>query len=232
LMLVYILVKPLAIWREYATKRYYVQGAGVMKKNTMVILALLFICFQMQIFANKAIDVEGKIVLLHENGTWAYEERTAVPVVQVPSEKDLYNMIKYDNDDVLLELYLDHYEGDDLKNTISVIYHYCFLKPDTEEFDLWVLKGIAYTAKLGSVFMITVGPFERDFVSNLFFYWNFAESMERKGRYSEALQYYEALKIRILETDGKYTYSVIDSSLDQVTTKIFKMNLLLSKQKP
>jgi hypothetical protein len=54
--------------------------------------------------------------------------------------------------------------------------------------------------------------------------------MERQGNIAEALRYYELLRGFVIATEGKYSYNVIDSSLDQLDTKIFKMKLLLSKQ--
>jgi hypothetical protein len=195
-----------------------------------VLLVFILTLYTLPAFANKAVDTEGRTIILHDDGSWEVEANNITYDVQLPDEKDLYKMIKYDRDDALLELYLEKYEGVDLKNTISVIYHFCFLKPNTEEFDIWRLKGIAYSQQYGKIFMITVGPYENEFVSNLVFYWDFAQSMERQGNIAEALRYYELLRGFVIATEGKYSYNVIDSSLDQLDTKIFKMKLLLSKQ--
>jgi hypothetical protein len=182
------------------------------------------------VYAKKAIDTEGRTIILHDDGTWEVEAKTVFPMVEIPSEKALYSMIKYDRDDAILKLYLDYYEGVDLKNTISVIYHYCFLKPNTEEFYLWRIRGIVHSEQYGKVFMITIGPYENEIVSNLVFYWDVAQSMEDNGNFLEALKYYELLKEYFIGTNGKYKYNVLISSLDQINTKIFKMKLLLSKQ--
>jgi len=67
-------------------------------------------------------------------------------------------------------------------------------------------------------------------VSNLFFYWAFALTLEREEKYDEALNYYKKLKTLYLNNSGKYIFDRwADNSVETIDGKIYKLTFLLNE---
>lgn len=182
-----------------------------------------------------AIREDGRTVILKDNNTWELEPRSTEISDEIPPEQTLFRYAMQEN---LYEHYLEIYEGDNLRNTIIVCYNIINGNNTTRMFSMeketlkkYLLKGIQYTLEYSKIFVLphaSWGSFYYNLeISNLMFFWEYANILEDEQNYIEALQYYSQLKDLFIQTGEKFQYDFTDSnSCEEIDAKIYKMKLL------
>lgn len=179
-----------------------------------------------------AITEEGTIVTLKSDGTW---EKNIIENKQedfeVLDEKNLFNLVLKERDLDLCRHYLEHYEGVDLRNTIIVLFNKVMcLTMSTARPPLYrevLLKGIQYTYQYEKIFMLPWGA-QKEMVSNLYFFWELANTLENDEQYEEALSFYNELKEIYVEIGMSHPYAWIfgENNIEEIDGKIYKMKYL------
>lgn len=183
-----------------------------------------------------AIREDGRNIKLNSDYTWELVQLPKIKSNTIPSEPQLF---KYAIEGELYQHYLDNYEGIDLKNTIAVYYNLAFseyrnFSSDETELKRLLVKGIQYTLEYGKIFVMPLRIMTGDLsynqnVSNLMFFWQYAEILEEEGRNEEALTFYQQLKDLHVRTGEQYTFGILygEQSLEKIESKIYKINYLL-----
>lgn len=180
-----------------------------------------------------AVREDGRTVILNtENNTWTLKPLPAVSMADIPAESVLF---KYAVKENLFKHYLERYEGIDLKNTISSFQNLqqfgnAFNEISDEERVEYILKGIQYTMEYGKIFTIPARGAGVLWMSNLAFFWEMGELLEKKELYVEAIDYFEKLRELYVSTGEKYKFTVLEeNSLETIDGKIYKIKYLLSQ---
>ena len=152
----------------------------------------------------------------------------------IPNEETLYKYA-YNETSVrlrtpIIEDYLKNYEGVNLEHTINVLYKYCsfcsYGYPLDDKISEYVKKGIQYTLELNKIYDIPDFVWV-DHTSNLYFFRYYAEILESKKMYQEAIKAFELLKALYVYTEGKFNYGDSDS-VEELDGKIYALDLLVS----
>ena len=179
-----------------------------------------------------AIREDGKKIILDDKTmTWELEQSEPVDVssISVPSEPDLYSYVLIENAEEMCEFYIENYEGIDVINTINVLYLYMEDTYDTELEKSLAMKGIQYTYNydifnLNSSYRNGAIRYETP-LSSLYFFWEYAQLLEKDKNYEEAAYWYQELARLYAEKKGGYAYSRLSNSLEEIQAKALLMNL-------
>ena len=210
-----------------------------MKRKGISLLLLVVLC-SMTLAAKSyfAIREDGKKIILNDmNMTWSLAEKDSgdMSVLVVPSEPTLYSYALREGWE-MCEFYLECYEGVDIENTIDILFEYHFDSPSyihvnyTEKIGKLqrecLIKGIQYTYNYGVIKTVGKGLFD---ISSLYFFWEYAELLEREDDYKGALYWYQELEKLYIAKNKKCNYSFLNNSLEEIQSKIFAIQLKLSK---
>lgn len=151
----------------------------------------------------------------------------------IPDEETLYNYAFNETSVQLrtpiVEDYLKNYEGVNLEHTINILYKYCsfcsYGYPLDDKIPEYVEKGIDYTLKLSKIYDIPDFIWV-DHTSNLYFFRYYAEILENKKLYKEAIDAYELLKELFVYTKEEFNYGKTNS-VEELDGKIYALNLLI-----
>lgn len=88
--------------------------------------------------------------------------------------------------------------------------------------------GILYTERYAKIFQITNPVLRYSQVSNLWFFWEYANILEYTKKYAEALEMYSKLEKYYIETNQQFSYDLIDEGLETIQGKIYLLNLICS----
>lgn len=194
----------------------------------------LFFLLTSPIYATIAITDDGRIAILNNDFSWKYKDAQNIPTVPIPiDEASLYKICIREKRTELFEQYLNYYEGDDLRNTISLLYFYSEDFPSSyylsdSDYDKYVdtlKKGILYTEKYGKIFQIKYSN-GVSMYSNLYFFWKLANLFESNKDYIAALNLFQKLEKYFTETKEQFVFSFTDNTLDVIQGKIYLVNLL------
>jgi hypothetical protein len=205
-----------------------------MKK--ILVLLLIICCSGLYAESVLAFAENGKTVLLHEDGTWVEKQRSQTSDTEsVPSEPILFKYATTQNDDVLYEQYMQYYGGKDPKNSQIILYHQLFANTykTSEETNLKYLSAISYVYEYGKIFQIpaTYGA-SVSLVSNLFFFWNYAQILEDEKKYSEAVDYLTQLKTLFINSESKYKFNIFhENTTETIDMYIYTLKLKISNNK-
>ena len=82
----------------------------------------------------------------------------------------------------------------------------------------------------GKIFTIPARGAGVLWMSNLAFFWEMGELLEKKELYVEAIDYFEKLRELYVSTGEKYKFTVLEeNSLETIDGKIYKIKYLLSQ---
>lgn len=204
-------------------------------KRIFIVCLILTFSYSFLFASMLAIREDGRTVILKDNNTWELEPRSTKISVEIPPEQTLFRYAMQEN---LYEHYLEIYEGDNLRNTIIIYYNIINGNNTTRMFSMeietlktYLLKGIQYTLEYSRIFVLPHADWGNLYynleISNLMFFWEYANILEDEKNYLEALRYYSQLKDLYIQSGEKFQYDFTDSnSCEEIDAKIYKMKLL------
>lgn len=200
-----------------------------------ILIFVFCISISAPIFSIPGIANNGRRVELNDDYTWAYSEPEAKPKNQnVLEEPKLFSLAIREDKAILFDQYLEYYDSLNMNNTISIIYFYAnslnnyglpFIAQDQDYIEL-LQKGILYTERYAKIFQIINPVSKYSRISNLWFFWEYANILEYTKKYTEALEMYSKLEKYYMETNQQFSYDIIDEGLETIQGKIYLLNLL------